>query len=200
MQFDPTTLAERDVYKLMIGSVVPRPIAWVSSQAPDGTLNLAPFSYFMAVSSTPPTIAVSVGLRRGQPKDTLANIQASGEFVVNVVTEDVVEKMNLTSGNYSPDVDEFAVAGLTPVPSAVVAPPRVAESPIHLECRVVQIVPIGEAGQGNGLIIGRVVLFHVRDDLLHDGRIDQQALRAVGRMAGDGYTRTRDQFSLKRPP
>jgi flavin reductase (DIM6/NTAB) family NADH-FMN oxidoreductase RutF len=197
MQFDPATMAERDIYKLVIGSIVPRPIAWTSSRAADGTLNLAPFSYFMAVASVPPTLAVSVGYRHGQPKDTLHNIAAAGEFVVNIVNEDVAEQMNLTSGNYTANVDEFALAGLTPLPSIKVAAPRVAESPINLECRVEQIVPIGES---NGLIIGRIVYFHVRDDLLDNGRIDQDALRAVGRLAGDGYTRTRDQFSMKRPP
>lgn len=200
MQLDPEQLTPQEVYKLVIGSIVPRPIAWVSTLAADGTPNLAPFSYFMAVSGNPPTLAVSVGYRHGAPKDTLANIEATGEFVVNVVTEDVAEAMNLTSGNYPPDVDEFAVAGLTPLPGAAVKPPRVAESPIHLECRLEQVVPIGAMGTGNALVIGRIVMFHVRDDLLHHGRIDQAALHAVGRLAGDGYTRTRDQFSMQRPP
>src|SRR4051794_41795388 len=130
MQFDPATMPERDVYKLVIGSIVPRPIAWTSTRSLDGSLNLAPFSYFMAVSSTPPILAVSVGYRKGNPKDTLHNAQATGEFVVNVVSEEVVEAMNLTSGNYESSVDEFALAGLTAAPGVKVAVPHVAEAPI----------------------------------------------------------------------
>lgn len=200
MQLDPETLNERDVYKLLTGSVVPRPIAWVSSRAPDGTLNLAPFSYFMAVAPAPPTVAVSVGYRSGHPKDTLYNIQTSGEFVINVVVDENVEQMNLTSGSYPAEVDEFQVAGLTPVPSVKVGVPRVAEAPIQMECRLQQIIPIGEPEVSNGLVIGRVVYWHVRDDLYDHGRIDLAKLHAVGRLAGDWYTHTHAQFALKRPP
>lgn len=199
MRIDPKTLSTQDTYKLMIGSVVPRPIAWVSTRALDGTLNLAPFSFFIAVSPDPPTLALAVGFRGGSPKDTWHNIEATGEFVVNVVTEEVAEAMNLSSGNYTPDVDEFAVAGVTPAASEIVAPPRVAESPISMECRLSQVVPIGAPPAGYGLILGEVVYWHIRDDLYHNGRIDLQALHAIGRLAGNGYTRTRDQFDMQRP-
>lgn len=200
MHIDPRSISSQDTYKLMVGSVVPRPIAWISSQARDGTLNLAPFSFFIAVSPDPPTIAIAVGFRGGSPKDTRHNIEATGEFVVNVVTEEVAEAMNLTSGNYEPHVSEFAVAGVTAAPSVVVAPPRVAESPISMECRLSQIVPVGAPPAGYGLILGEIVYWHVRDDLYHHGRIDLQALHAIGRLAGNGYARTRDQFEMLRPP
>ena len=200
MQLDPSALSTQDNYKLMIGSVVPRPIAWISTRADDGTLNLAPFSFFIAVSPDPPTVAVSIGFRAGARKDTWHNIETTGEFVINVVTEDVAEAMNLTSGNYEPRVDEFAVAGLTPAPSVVVRPPRVAESPLNMECRLQQVIAVGAPPAGYGLILGEILHWHVRDDLYHHGRIDLAALHAIGRLAGNGYTRTRDQFDMLRPP
>ena len=204
MDFDPSALPQPAVYKLMIGCVVPRPIAWVSSVDAAGVQNLAPFSYFMAVSSEPPTLAFSSGRRAadlgsstGSKKDTLANVEALGEFVVNVVDDDTAVSMNVTSGDYPPDVDEFAVAGLTAVPSVKVKAPRVAEAPINMECRVVRIVPVG----AHHLVIGEVVHFHLRDDVYDpaSGRLDMHRLRPVGRLAGNLYTHVHDIFEMKRP-
>jgi flavin reductase (DIM6/NTAB) family NADH-FMN oxidoreductase RutF len=201
MQLDPKTLAWRDVYKLMTGAVVPRPIAFVSTQSRDGILNLAAFSFFNAVCPEPFIISFAP-MRRGsdgQKKDTLRNIEETGEFVVNVVTEDIVEKMNLTAPEFPPEVDEFQISGLTPVQSTKVAPPRVGESPIAMECKLKQIISFGDhVGSGN-LVLGEVVYLHVRDDLYDDGRILIDKYRPVARLAGDEYARVTDRFVLKRP-
>ncbi|MBI3637634.1 MAG: flavin reductase family protein, partial [Candidatus Rokubacteria bacterium] len=172
MQLDPQTADPAQIYKLLIGCVVPRPIAWVSSIDAQGVRNLAPFSFFMGITGAPPTIAFASSPRRDGSgavtrKDTLRNVQAMGEFVVNVVDDDRAEAMNLTSGEYAPEVDEFAVAGLTAAPSVKVKAPRLAEAPINMECRVVQIVPVGNGP--SHLVIGEIVHFHLRDDV-YDAR------------------------------
>jgi flavin reductase (DIM6/NTAB) family NADH-FMN oxidoreductase RutF len=197
MQLDVQTLAPHDIYRLLIGCVVPRPIAWVSSVGETGVQNLAPFSFFMGVCGDPPTIAFSSGRRQGAKKDTVRNIEHTGDFVVNIVDDPLAEQMNLTSGEYPPEVDEFALAGLTPAPSLKVRPPRVAEAPISLECRLVQILAVGRGP--HSLVLGEIVCFHVRDDLYQDGRIDMHALRPVGRLAGHLYTHVHDIFEMKRP-
>ncbi len=199
--FDPAALPGADLYRLMIGAIVPRPIAWVSTVDPYGVRNLAPFSYFMGVSAEPPVIAFAVTNRPGPlKKDTLRNIRASREFVVNFVTEALAEAMNLTAGDYAPEVDEFALAGLTAVPGELVAAPRVAESPVQWECRLFQEIVISEKPVGSTLVLGEVVRMHI-DDAVRDekGRIDPAKLQAIGRMGGNGYTRTRDRFDMIRP-
>lgn len=204
MQIDPATTPPLTIYKLLIGCVVPRPIAWVSTVGADGVNNVAPFSFFMGVCNDPPTIAFSSGPRsepsgpRGK-KDTVRNLEATGDFVVNVVDDALAEPMNLTSGEYPPDVDEFVLAGLTAAPSVKVKAPRVAEAPISMECRVAQIVPVGRGP--HSLVIGEIVHFHVRDELYDraTGRIDMHRLKPVGRLAGLMYTRVHDIFSMKRP-
>ena len=197
MQLDPRTLASTSVYKLLISSVVPRPIAWVSSVDAAGVANLAPFSYFMAITDEPPTIAFSCSPRAGQRKDTLRNVEAIGEFVVNVVDDDRAEPMNLSSGDYPPETDEFVLTNLTPAPSVVVKPPRVAEAPINMECRVVRILPVGKAN----LILGQIVQWHIRDDVYDaaTGRLDMHRLRPVGRLTGNLYSHIHDIFEMKRP-
>jgi flavin reductase (DIM6/NTAB) family NADH-FMN oxidoreductase RutF len=199
---DPGAMAWRDAYKLMVGSIVPRPIAWVSTVSPDGVLNLAPFSFFTAVAAEPMTICFSP-MRRGSDgakKDTLANIEATGEFVVNIVSERLVEAMNLTSSEFGPEVDEFAEAGLTPAPSVVVKPPRVGEALVAYECKLLQVVHVGEARPGAGaLVLGTVHRLHVADEVLDQGRIKLDVLQPVGRMAGSDYVRCTDLFSLTRP-
>ena len=208
MELDPATLSSNAGYKLLIGCVVPRPIAWVSTQDAVGVKNLAPFSFFTGAAGKPPTIVFSSGLRRmvnadkttsGVNKDTLNNVLAMGEFVVNTVNEDLGEQMNLTSSEVAPGIDEFELAGVTPAPSVRIRPPRVLEAPISMECQLVQTVPIGE--DGHMLVIGRVVYFHIRDDLYNpaDGRIDQERLRPIARMAGHKYTRAREIFEMIRP-
>ena len=202
MIIDPNDLTPRDRYFLMIGSIVPRPIALISTLGADGTLNLAPFSFFNGVSSTPPVVGVAVGSRAGVPKDTWTNVVETKEFVVNVVDEEITDPMVLASGDYGPEVDEFVVTGLTPVPSDLVKPPRVGESPISFECRLRQVVEIGET-PGNGpttaLILGDVLRVHLRDGLLVDGHIDADALEPVGRMGNLEYCRTGDRFERRRP-
>jgi flavin reductase (DIM6/NTAB) family NADH-FMN oxidoreductase RutF len=201
MQLDPKTLAWRDVYKLMIGAVVPRPIAFVSTLSRDGIPNLAAFSFFNAVCPDPFIISFAP-MRRGsdgQKKDTLRNIEETEEFVVNVVTEDIVEKMNLTAPEFPPEVDEFQIAGFTPVQSTRVTPPRVGESPISMECKLKQIISFGDHVGSGSLVIGEVVYLHVRDDLYENGRILLDRYRPVARLAGDEYARVTDRFVLKRP-
>ncbi|MEH2449141.1 MAG: flavin reductase family protein [Nostoc sp.] len=200
MIIDPSQNDPRNTYQLLVGSVVPRPIAWVSTIASDGTPNVAPFSFFMGVTANPPTLAISTGLRGGVKKDTLLNVEQSDELVVNIVVEELGEQMNATSGDFPPDVDEFQVAGLTPAPSKRVRPPRVAESPINIECVLKQVVYLGNEGSQSGLIIAEAVLWHVRDDLLTpQNTIDVAKLHAIGRLSGNWYTRTQDLYEIIRP-
>ncbi len=198
MKIDPDTLEPREAYRLFITCIVPRPIAFVSTVSPEGVTNAAPFSFFGGVSSNPPMLAVSIGRRRGEEKDTARNIRATGEFVVNVVTEDLAGRMNQASASYAADVSEFDAVGLTPLPSDVVAPPRIAESPLHMECVAERTLEVG-AGP-NLLAIGRVVRFHIDDALYSEGEVDVEALRPVGRLGGPRYARVRDLFELERPP
>jgi flavin reductase (DIM6/NTAB) family NADH-FMN oxidoreductase RutF len=199
MQLDPREMAPTAVYKILIGCVVPRPIAWVSTVDADGVNNLAPFSFFMGVCGDPPTIAFSSGSREGQKKDTAANAARAGEFVVNVVDDPLAEAMNLTSGEYPPGVDEFALAGLTAVPGVRVRAPRVAEAPISLECRLSQIINVGRGP--HQLVLGEIVYFHIRDELYNaeTGRIDMHRLHPVARLAGEMYGHVRDVYAMKRP-
>ena len=199
MQFDPAVMSSQAVYKLLIGCVVPRPIAWVSTLGPDGVPNLAPFSFFMAVCNEPPTVAFSSSPRAGARKDTTVNVLHTGDFVVNVVDDDLAEQMNLTSGEYPPEVDEFALTGLHAVPGVKVRAPRLAEAPISLECRLDRIVPVGHGP--HSLILGEIIYWHVRDEIYDQatGRIDLHRLRPVGRLAGNSYAHIHDIFEMKRP-
>jgi flavin reductase (DIM6/NTAB) family NADH-FMN oxidoreductase RutF len=201
MVVDPGAADARNVYKLMIGAIVPRPIAFVSSLSAEGIPNLAPFSFFTAISANPPVICFSPMVRSsdGKHKDTLNNVEATREFVVNIVSEEFAEKMNLCSGEYPPEVNEFEVSGLTPVPSDLVKPARVKESHVNMECRLVQIVRVSEKPLGGSLVIGEVLRFHVDDALFDDFRINPAKLRAIGRMGGTSYARTTDLFELVRP-
>lgn len=206
LSFDPQQETVQNIYKLMIGAIVPRPIAFVSSLDERGVHNLAPFSFFTGVSAAPPVVLFCAAVRRdnaerglGPHKDTLLNVIATREFVVNVVTEAIAEKMNLASAQVPPHVDEFALTGLTPLASELVKPPRVAESPVQMECRLRQTVAISEQIHGSTIVLGDVVRFHVREDLVENFRIDADKLAAIGRMGGPTYVRTRDRFDLQRP-
>jgi len=201
LSFSPQDHRPSDIYKLMVGSILPRPIAFVSTVDADGIRNLAPFSFFTAVCSNPPTIVFCPAVRSstaGQ-KDTLRNVVATGEFVVNIVSEDIVGQMNQTAAEVPPEIDEFELSGLTPVASLVITPPRVAESPVQMECKLRQVITINDQPGGGNIVIGEVVRFHVREDLFHDFRIDPGKLNAVGRMGGPTYSRTHDRFDLERP-
>lgn len=201
MLIDPVETSSSDVYRLMIRAIVPRPIAWVSTTSAEGILNLAPFSFFTAIASNPPTLCFAPGRRTadGGKKDTLRNVEETGEFVVNVVTEALAEKMNRTATDFPFGVSEFSEVGLTPAPSQQLRVPRVAESPVSFECRRRDIIHVGRDGVGGAaLVIGEIVMIHVDDAVLNEGKVDPDRLAAVGRMGGMEYTRTRDRFTMVR--
>jgi flavin reductase (DIM6/NTAB) family NADH-FMN oxidoreductase RutF len=199
---DPSLMDWKEAYRIANGSVLPRPIAFVSTISSNGVPNLAPFSFFTVVAANPLTLAFCPMRRDGDgaKKDTLVNIEATGEFVINIVSESFIKQMNETSAPFPPEVDEFEVSGLTPLPSAVVAAPRVGEAQVAYECKLQQIVEVGGGNPGAGaLVLGTVERIHVSFDVLRDGRIDVDALRPVGRLGGADYTRCTDRFTLVRP-
>lgn len=200
MILKPTDLSIKENYKLLTGSILPRPIAFVSTISEDGIPNLAPYSFFMGITAKPPTIGFAPALKGGigNKKDTLANIESSGEFVVNVVTEDIAEQMNDTAMDFPPEIDEFEISGLTAVKSNIIKPPRVKESPINLECILYESIHIGDGTAGSGaLVIGEIVCYHISDNLYRDGRIDTELLKPVGRLAGQEYTTLGKRFTLE---
>jgi len=202
MKIDVANLGHRDSHRLMVGAVVPRPIAWVSTVGEDGVFNLAPFSAYSTVSMKPALVGFCVAATRdGRKKDTLKNIESTKEFVINVVDETLAEAMNVTAATYPGDVDEFKEARLTPVKADLVKAPMVAESPINLECRLTQVLEFGEAPRTNSFIIGEVLRVHVKDELYANEEIQMSQLKAVGRLGGGGdlYCRTSDSFEMKRP-
>ena len=198
MKLDPKTFDS--FYRVLTGVVVPRPIAFVSTVSADGNFNLAPYSFFNAVGYDPPTIVFSSSRHvGGKQKDTLANIEQTGEFVVNVVVDDIAEAMNKTAAEFPAGVSEFEIAGLTPAPSDLIKAPRVAESPVNMECRLIQVVPIGKGAHEHGLVIGEVILMHLRDDILDGHRVNHHILKPTGRLAGSMYCHTSDVFEMPRP-
>ena len=207
MIVSPSDLSHSELYGILLNSVAPRPIAWVSTISAAGNINLAPFSFFNAVCVDPPLLAFAPGLRQpkqpegghGEAKDTLRNVRETKEFVVNIVTYELAEAMNLTSGEYDASVDEFELAKLTPQPSKVVRPPRVAESPISFECKLHQILDFSSRPTSSSLVIGQVVSIHISDAHLKDGKLDRNSLDLIGRMGGIQYTRTTQRFEMVRP-
>ena len=199
MQIDFAKLSTKDRYKLLVSSVVPRPIALVSSMDHNGIVNAAPYSFFNAVCDSPPTIVLGVNSHGpDNAKDTAANIRNTGEFVVNLVSEEIAQGMNITAVDFDPEVDEFEIAGFTHGKSVKVKPPYIVESPISFECR--RLVNL-ELGIGRNLVVGEVLFMHVRDDLIDMDKlyIDTAAMHLIGRMHGRGwYTRTRDLFYMPR--
>jgi flavin reductase (DIM6/NTAB) family NADH-FMN oxidoreductase RutF len=203
MLFDPTHHHPRDVYRHLIAAITPRPIAWVSTVNGDGQPNLAPFSFFNGVCPNPPTVLFCpTNTREGRRKDTVRNVEATREFVINVVPHRLARLMNATSEEFPPDVNEFAACGLATVPSVRVKPPRVKESPVQMECVLHDIVHIGapDGPLAGNIVIGRVVLMHIADDVLDsNGQIDPAKLDTIGRMGGNFYSTTRDRFEMPRP-
>jgi flavin reductase (DIM6/NTAB) family NADH-FMN oxidoreductase RutF len=197
MEIDPNQLNPSLAYDLMISIIVPRPIAFISTVNPEGLPNAAPFSFFNGVSTDPPLVAISIARRGQEKKGTLRNIEVTGEFVVNIVDEDLADGMNRAAGNYPPNTNKFEAAGLTAKPSVKVKPPRIGEAPISLECRLVQIIPLPESK--DALVIGRVVHIFLKEDLWRNGTVDPARLRAIGRLGQSNYCRIRDTFSLERP-
>jgi flavin reductase (DIM6/NTAB) family NADH-FMN oxidoreductase RutF len=202
MNVRPDQLPHNDFYRMLISTVAPRPIAWVSTLN-HGHLNLAPFSFFNVVSAKPPMLGFSPALRlvhdKPAPKDTLRNIRETGEFVVNLVTFAVAAAMNITSGEYESSVDEFELAKLTARPSLLVRPPQVAESPVSFECKLNRIIDFGTEPGSSSLVIGEIVCVHFEDGVLKEGRLDPDALDLIGRMGGTQYSRTVQRFDMKRP-
>ncbi len=194
--FDTAKIESNDRYKLMSGLVVPRPIGWIGTRSPEGANNLAPFSFFNVVSSNPPVVIFSGGSHADRAKDSVALAEESGVFTVNIVSREVAEAMTVTSGSFAADEDEFSIAGLTAVDGVMVDAPMVGESPASLECRVRQVIPIGERTR---LILGDVVAIHVEERVLDGTRIDSDQLRAVGRMSGNTYIDTMARFEIERP-
>jgi len=214
MDIVPSELTHHELYGTLLNAVAPRPIAWVSSLSASGVANLAPFSFFNVVCVKPPLLGFSPGMRApkkavagksageafaGEHKDTLRNIRETGEFVVNVVTFELAEAMNLTSGEYDASIDEFEVAKLASVPSRVVRAPRVAKSPVSFECKLHQILEFNPEPEGGSLVIGQIVSIHVDDRHLKEGRLDRNSLDLIGRMGGIQYTRTTERFEMVRP-
>ncbi len=191
----------QDRYKLLIGSIVPRPIGFVSTVSPNGIYNLAPFSFFNGVCSEPMTVLFCPVVRGsdGQEKDTLKNIKVTKEFVVNIVSEEIAEKMNQCSAEYSYGVDEFKESGLTPVRANMVKPPLVKEAKINMECKLLHLVEIGNKPGGGTVVIGEVVYFHVQENVYKDGKIILSELKPIARLGGTDYARVTDIFSLPRP-
>jgi flavin reductase (DIM6/NTAB) family NADH-FMN oxidoreductase RutF len=201
MVLDFTRLPARDAYQWMTSTILPRPIAWVSTVSPDGRTNLAPFSFFQGITANPPTLMfVPVNTREGGKKDTVRNIEAVPEFVVNLVPHALGAAMNDTSALLPYGESEFSRFGIEAAPSQKVLPPRVAAAPVAFECTLDRIVHIGTGPLAANVVFGRIVLAHVRDDVLApDGMPDAGKLDLVGRLGREDYTTTRDTFSLKRP-
>ena len=199
--YDPTEHPFQDTHKLMIGSIVPRPIALVSTISNSGVRNLAPFSYFNGVCSKPPTIMFAPARRGwdGKEKDTLINIRDTKEFVVNIVSESIGDKMVLCSTDFEAEIDEFKASGLTPIPAKKISAPLVKESKISFECQLNQIVEIGDGQAGSGfIVIGSIVLFHIDDNVYQDGHINLEKLNPLGRVAGNKYTLSNKTIEIVR--
>jgi flavin reductase (DIM6/NTAB) family NADH-FMN oxidoreductase RutF len=205
LSFNPAECQPRQIYKLMIGIIVPRPVALVSTMDKQGVVNLAPFSFFCGVGSVPPTVLFCPSLRVGassgtvEPKDTLRNVEETGEFVINVVSDTISAAANASSAEVPPEIDEFVISGLTPIASEAVHPPRVAESPAQMECKLLQVIYTGHAPGSGVIVLGEVLRFHIQENLFDDFRVDPAGLDAVGRMAGTTWVRTHDRFDLIRP-
>jgi flavin reductase (DIM6/NTAB) family NADH-FMN oxidoreductase RutF len=184
--------------------IAPRPIAWVSSLDVDGRVNLAPFSFFNGISDAPPMVMISINEKKvglADSKDTLANIRATGEFAIGIVGWAMRDQMNKTSGHYPAGEDEFELSGLAKADCLEIAPPRIADAPATLECKLHQIIRLPEdrAGEGNSLILGRVVAVHLRDDCIHDGIFDITRHQPVARCGYKDYAVVREVFQMTRP-
>ncbi|GGG03170.1 flavin reductase family protein [Paenibacillus abyssi] len=201
ISIDPAAQSERENYKLLIGGIIPRPIAFVTTRSKTGVVNAAPYSYFSIVSANPPMVSISVQRKNGLPKDTARNARDTGELVVHISDESYIEAINQTAASLPPDESEVEFAGLTAVPSDKVAVPGIAEAKIRMECILDRSIPLGGTADSPAcdLLIARVVYFHIQEELYDDGHIDAQALRPVSRLAGSNYSKLGEMFSLERP-
>ncbi len=200
LSIDPSKNSERENYKFLIGSIIPRPVAFVTSISKDGVLNGAPFSYFNIVSSNPPMISLAIQRSAGRQKDTARNIIEAKEFVIHIVDEENVEKINKTAASLPANQSEIELANLTPVESVKISVPGVKEAKIRMECSLEHSLELGDTDSpGCDLIIGRVVQFHIEDTIYEKGRIDPSGLGAVSRLAGINYAKIGEIFSIERP-
>ena len=199
ISIDPQKNSERENYKLLIGSIIPRPIAFVTTQSEDGIVNGAPFSYFNIVSSNPPMVSLAIQRPNDHLKDTARNIYSNRQFVVHIVDEENVAKINETAASLPATESEIELANLTLIQSEDISVPGVKEAKVRIECRLVQAIPLNEEGPGSDLFIGEVVRFHVDEAIYEDGRIDPRGLNAVSRLAGANYAKIGDVFSIERP-
>lgn len=201
ISIDPASQSERDNYKLLIGSIIPRPVAFVTTLSKEGVLNAAPFSYFNIVTANPPMVSVSVQRKQGLLKDTARNAHDTGAFVVHISDESYIEKINQTAENLGSEESEVQLAGLTPVSSGKISVPGVAEAKIRMECVLERSIPLGgsEETPACDLLIGRVVCFHIAKELVRNGHIDAQGLKPVSRLAGSNYSKLGEIFSMERP-
>jgi flavin reductase (DIM6/NTAB) family NADH-FMN oxidoreductase RutF len=195
MEIDPAKLSKEANYKLLTGCVVPRPIAWVSSGIAPALINLAPFSTFTFVSTFPPMVGFNCGARDGLRKDTSRNIHANGEYVVNIADQSLLEALHLSSEHHPPDISEAELLGLEMAPSSAIRTPRVARAPVSMECRLSQVLNFGSTD--NEFFVGEVLRFHVRDDLLRDGKINTRELNPVCRLGGPTYAVLGEILSLR---
>lgn len=200
LSIDPDKNSERENYNFLIGSIIPRPIAFVTTRSKEGILNGAPFSYFNIVSSNPPMISLSIQRQAGRQKDTARNIVDTKEFVIHIVDEENVEKVNETAANLPSDQSEIMVANLTPIESEKISVSGVKEAKIRMECVLEQSLELGGSETpGCDLIIGKVVQFHIDNSIYEKGRIDPKGLGAVSRLAGVNYAKIGEIFSIERP-
>lgn len=199
LSIDPAKNSERDNYKFLIGSVIPRPIAFVTTKAKDGTLNGAPFSYFNVVTANPPLISISLQRAKGLRKDTARNISEIGEFVVHIVDQENVDQINQTAASLPPDQSEIKLANLTEVESTKISVPGIKEAKIRMECVLDRVIELGGKEATCDLVIGRVVQFHIDEAIYRDGRIDPHGLEAVSRLAGNDYAKIGEIFTIERP-
>ena len=201
MIIDVSTADVVAVYRALVGVVTPRPIAWVTTVDGQGRVNLAPFSFFNAFGANPPVVVFSPTLRRnGSKKDTLLNVEATREFVINAAVAELSEQMNLSSKEIPRGESEVELTGLGLEPSQRVKPPRLRNSPVHLECVLSQVLQVGEGMMSAHLIIGQIVLMHIDDAVLDaQGQVDPRKLQTIGRLGGNYYCRTTDLFEMERP-
>lgn len=199
ISIDPKQNSERDNYKLLIGSIIPRPIAFVTTQSEDEIVNGAPFSYFNIVSSNPPMVSLAIQRPGGRVKDTARNIYGNQQFVVHIVDDENVAKINETAASLPAAESEIELANLTLVPSEYISVPGVKEAKVRMECRLIQAIPFGEEEPGSDLFIGEVVRFHVDEAIYENGRIDPKGLNAISRLAGSSYATIGNIFSIERP-
>ena len=198
---DPNELTERENYKFLIGSIIPRPIALITSMSGEGVVNAAPFSFFNIVSSNPPMISVSIQRKQGEMKDTARNIKENQQFVVHIVDTNNVEKVNGTAANLAPEESEVEKVGLTLVDSTTIRVPGIKEAKIRIECELETTLQLGGVGESKGcdLIIGKVTHYHIEESIYDNGRIDPKKLAAISRLAGNDYAEIGKQFTIERP-